>query len=462
MSQSDIATRLEAVTSRLEKLAAKLEKGGGAKGGDDEEEVPQYVLDFEAFVNKEVAAAIKASQDIALPEVPDLMKKAFDNILDFMRRVPKSKKPDDKALLAFLKPGIDVIQTADTLKVKGQDFKKFGDHYKAFYELVLSISWVTMVPPGQLPYQHVEAQQGATDFNLNRILKQADEKHKAWVRALQALNKTHKDFVGNYFKKTGIEWNAKGGDLASVQASASASASKPSASKADDEKQPPKEKPKDDGPGMDAVMGQLSQGLSVTSNLKKVTSDMKTKNRTDKTGLVEEKKPANKKKREKNGQPQVAQKGGRWVIENYNEGEHTLDKFDMKSNIFITMSDDTTFRITTKVKAITVDSCINCHIFIKEVVSTVEVVNCQKVTLVCEDKVPSITVDKSQSPRIILLRKAYEAHPDIVTSNIAAMNIEIPGKTDNDDMIEIPVPEQYLSKIDPKTGKMSTIETKHG
>jgi len=277
------------------------------------------------------------------------------------------------------------------------------------------------------------------------------------VRSLQALNKAHKEYVGNYFKKSGIEWNAKGGDLSSVQVSATKTA-KP---QIDEEKQNTNA-PKDDGPGMSAVMDQLSKGLTITSGLKKITSEDKTKNRPDRTGKVEIKQPVNKKIREKRGQPQVVQKGGRWVIENYNDGVHALDKFDMKSNVFMTLNDDTTFQITTKVKAVCIDSCINCRIFIKEVVSTVELVNCENVTLICEDKVPSIAVDKSQSPRIILMRKAYEATPDIYTSNIAAMNVEIPGKPENDDMIELPMPEQFLTKINPASGKISTVETKHG
>jgi len=363
-------------------------------------------------------------------------------------------------LAEFLKPGDTAMSEADRLKNKGiepnsTDLKKFGDHYKASYELIQSIQWVMMVPPAQLPYQHVDAQSGATDFNLNRILKTADEKNKAWVRSFQALNKAHKEYVKMYFQKTGLEWNPKGGDLTSVQVSAS----KPIQN--DDEKQT--SKPKDEtGPGMNAVMDQLSQGLNVTSGLKKVTSDMKTKNRADKSGKVEVKEPAHKKVREKSGQPQTVSKGGRWVIENYNEGVHILDKFDMKSNIFISMNDDATFQITTKVKAVCIDACINCRVFIKEVVSTVELVNCQNVTLICEDKIPSVAVDKCQSPRIILSRKAYEAKPDIYTSNIAAMNVEIPGKQDNDDTIEIPIPEQFLTKIDIATGKASTVETKHG
>jgi len=42
------------------------------------------------------------------------------------------------------------------------------------------------------------------------------------------------------------------------------------------------------------------------------------------------------------------------------------------------------------------------------------------------------------------------------------MNVEIPGKNDADDNVELAVPEQFLSKIDPKTGKLTTVEVSHG
>ena len=41
------------------------------------------------------------------------------------------------------------------------------------------------------------------------------------------------------------------------------------------------------------------------------------------------------------------------------------------------------------------------------------------------------------------------------------MNIQIPGATDNDDPIEIPVPYQFKTTIDPKTKAVKTEEVKH-
>merc|ERR1711902_260443 len=140
-----------------------------------------------------------------------------------------------------------------------------------------------------------------------------------------------------------------------------------------------------------------------------------------------------------------------------------VEKCDLKSNIFITMCDDCTVQIMNKVKAVTIDSCVKVRVFVSEVVSTVEVVNCKSVKVIVMEggKVPSFAVDKCESPQIILSRSAFEANPDIYSSNVSAMNVEVPGKTENDDNKEYPVPEQFLTKIDPKTGKVTTIPTGH-
>merc|ERR1712233_26994 len=218
------------------------------------------------------------------------------------------------------------------------------------------------------------------------------------------------------------------------------------------------------GGGMAAVMGDLSKGLSVTKGMKKVTKDMKTKNRKDRSGKVAVKaKPKKKNKRKKFGPPATKFMGGRWMVENYEEeaGVVQVEKANLKSNVFITMCDDCTIQIKDKVKAVTIDSCVKVRVFVSEVVSTVEIVNCKsvKVIVVNGGKVPSFAVDKCESPYIILSRSAYEAQPDIYTSNVSAMNVEVPGKTDNDDNKEYAIPEQFLTKIDPKTGKATTKQT---
>jgi len=154
--------------------------------------------------------------------------------------------------------------------------------------------------------------------------------------------------------------------------------------------------------------------------------------------------------------------GGRWMVENYNEGQITIDKADMKSNVYIAKCDDTTFTIPAKVKSVTMDSCVKCILIVNEVISTIEVVNCKSVTLYLQDKAPSMTVDKTQSPRIVLSKKAFDCNPDIYTSNITAMNVEIPGVNEKDDNVELPIPEQFLTKINPQTRAITTTEVKHG
>ena len=192
----------------------------------------------------------------------------------------------------------------------------------------------------------------------------------------------------------------------------------------------------------------------------KVTAKDKTKNRADRSGKVVMKKGPKKPGRKK-GEPKISYRGGAYWAENHNEGIFDIDKANMKSNVYITMGDGATYTINNKVKAITVDSCNKCRVFVQEVVSIVEVVNCKSLTVVVRGKAPSVTIDKSQDPHLILTKEAFECEPTIITSNVSNMNIQIPGATDKDDPIEIPVPYQFQTTIDPKTKQVKTEEVKH-
>eukprot|EP01083_Nonionella_stella_P086225 239401_1 len=449
-----VVSRLEAVAARLERVASKL--GGG--GGDDDDEVPMWVSDYEAIVNKEVKDMVAKSKAIGLETPGDLVLKGYQNTLSLVKRAPNCKKPAPQEMQAFLKPGIEAIGALDNLRYKAKDVKTKGDHYKAFYEAIMVISWVTMAPPAGLPKQHVESQVGSCDFNLNRVLKNnKGEDTKAWIQSVKALNKKVAGYVKEYFKQ-GLIWNPKGTSLSDAKEASSGGAEE----KKDATAAKSSAKKKKAGGGMNAVFGQLSKGLDVTKGMKKVTKGMKTKNRKDRSGKVSSSKKAGPKKRKKFGPPQCKFMGGRMMVENYEEenGLVTVDKIDVKSNVFVTMCDGCTVQINKKVKAITIDNCVKVRVFVQEVVSTVEVVNCKSVKIIVVDggKVPSFAVDKCESPAIILSKSAYEAHPDIYTSNVSAMNVEVVGETDNK---EYAIPEQFLTKIDPKTGKCTTTQTEH-
>ena len=92
MSQADLLARLEAVTARLEKAAARMGGGGGA-GGDDDDETPGYVTELQGIITAQIPKVTKACTDVGLAPAGDLIKTAYDNVLDFVARVPKVKKP---------------------------------------------------------------------------------------------------------------------------------------------------------------------------------------------------------------------------------------------------------------------------------------------------------------------------------------------------------------------------------
>merc|ERR1719334_1265435 len=336
------------------------------------------------------------------------------------------------------------------------------------YEAIMAISWVTMAPPMGLPKQHVEQQAQAVDFNINRVLKNDKSAEvKEWNLKMKAMSKKLSEYVKEYFKSSGLIWNPKGGSLSEAKETASTTAGAADTEQKEEAKPAKKASPKKKkgGGGMAGVFGELNKGLAVTKGMKKVTKDMKTKNRKDRVGKVTVKKVAAKKKRKKFGDPQTKFMGGRWMVENYEAeaGLILLDKANLKSNVFISMCEEMTVQVPGKVKAVTIDSCVKGRVFVQDVVSTVEVVNCKSVMVVVQKdgKVPSFAIDKSESPQIILSRSAYEANPDIYSSNVTAMNVEVPGATDDDDNKEYPVPEQFLTKIDPKTGVMTTSPTSH-
>jgi len=75
-----------------------------------------------------------------------------------------------------------------------------------------------------------------------------------------------------------------------------------------------------------------------------------------------------------------------------------------------------------------------------------EIFNSQRCVLDCVETVPSVAVDKSIGCQIWLSRAGVATPPDMITSSVSELNLQIPGKTDEDDPIEIALPEQYITK----------------
>jgi len=305
-------------------------------------------------------------------------------------------------------------------------------------------------------------------FYSNKILKEFRGKDQAqvdWVNAWDGFLKGLQDFVKKHHT-TGVSWNPKGGDATGFSgASAPASGPKP----------PPKlPPPSTDAPTSTksihqppptaALFSELNKGDAVTSGLKKVTNDMKTKNRKaeEKSSLV---KAADEKviiekevKGQKTGTAKLALEGNKWAIEwQINNKAIEISDTEPRQTVYISKCTGSVIQIKGKINTIMIDDCKKVAVLFDNAISSVEIVNSRGVEVQCTGRVPNFTIDKSSQVVLYISKAGLDA--EIITSKSDAMNIVIPAAKDGDDPVELPVPEQFKTII--KNGKLVTEAGQH-
>lgn len=462
-----VVARLEAVAARLERVAAKM--GGGAVA-EDEDATPQYVMDWDSLMNNELKAVKDAFTAMEYAAPNEMLDLAFGNVRDYMALTPKCSKPTPEELQQFLAPCIAQMGAADDL-VRTRDrklFKNYDNHHKALLEVINSLVWVSQTPPNGLPMATTKGAIDSAQFHLTRILmKQKTDQNKAWVTAVKALLEKQAEIVKEWFK-TGLEWKAGGTSVLETEASAPAAApaeetpATETGSPATEEaapcteetpaKKPVAKKKAAAGPAGASLIAQLQTGGAITSGLKKVKKSQKTKyrkNRAGKVTIAAKKAKAKKKLPD----PSKQKRGFTWMIQYYQEGlvQFEEDEFTIKEGLFFTQCLNTQFMVKGKVKSIVLDSLQRCQIQVHDVVSTIEMVNCKNVTIYCAGQTPSVALDKSESPRVVCLPGCWHhenGRPAITYSNVTAANLSIPGETEEDDFIELPLYEQFVAEVD--------------
>lgn len=228
---------------------------------------------------------------------------------------------------------------------------------------------------------------------------------------------------------------------------------------------PPPEEVKNVNPaqsGMAAVMNELTTGDRM--QLKKVTDDMKTKNRTDSmTGVV----PAVPQAPPVRNAvaisvplaPVCEIQRSNWVVENYVNHPQVLklDSCDMKQIVYVSKCVNSTIHVDCKVKSITLDGCKRVNLIVKSVISSVELVNCERCKIHSIAELPSLSIDKCGGVSVTLSPASLDCA--FTTSKSSEMNVSIPvGNPDDGDYKEVPIPEQYVHKVT-GVGKDSRIAT---
>jgi len=148
-------------------------------------------------------------------------------------------------------------------------------------------------------------------------------------------------------------------------------------------------------------------------------------------------------------------------VENYDGGEVNVTIEETKQAVYISKCKNLVVNVPEKCKSIAVDSSFKVRVVLKAVVSGVEIFNSQRCAAEIADQCPSVAIDKSLGCRVELSRAAVAKPPQLITSNISECNIQVPGARDEDDPIEIPVPEQYETHLLPGN-KLQTAPVGHG
>ncbi|KAJ9537909.1 hypothetical protein OSB04_030642 [Centaurea solstitialis] len=472
--EEKLIQRLESAVARLESLSAGSQRSRG--GIDDVDDAfaaassDPSIIAFDDLLTEFVGRLSSAAAKIGgqVQEVTNVLNEAFAVQKELLIKIKQTKKPDVAGLGEFLKPLNEKLMKAISM-TEGRR-SDFFNHLKAVAESLTALAWIAYVGKDcgmSMPIAHVEESWQAAEFYNNKVLveyRNKDSNHVEWARALKEL---YIPGLRNYVKShhpLGPVWSATGAAVSAPPPKAS----KPSAPApppplpaslfTSESSQPSSSRPKE---GMAAVFQEIGS-KPVTAGLRKVTDDMKTKNRADRAGFVsagEKEVRATVPSVSKVGPPKFElQMGRKWVVENQiGKKDLSIDKCDSKQTVYIFGCKDSVIQIKGKVNNITVDKCTKIGVVFTDVVAACEIVNCNSVEVQCQGTAPTISVDNSAGCQLYLSKDSLEA--SITTAKSSEINVLVPASGPDNDLVEHALPQQYIHSY--KDGQFVTTPMSH-
>ncbi|KAA8490944.1 Adenylyl cyclase-associated protein 2 [Porphyridium purpureum] len=153
--------------------------------------------------------------------------------------------------------------------------------------------------------------------------------------------------------------------------------------------------------------------------------------------------------------------GKTWNIE-YQRDNHeiSIEVTSMKHTVYIYKCEKATVQIKGKCNSISIDSCKKVNVVFETALSQIEIMNSQEIQAQATGKSPSVNMDNVNTVTYYLNAESVEdAH--IITAKCAAVNIIRPKPDDPDDILEHPIPEQFLTTFNKEKGEWETNEVSH-
>ncbi|OAY29676.1 cyclase-associated protein 1 [Manihot esculenta] len=471
--EGKLIARLESAVARLEALSSSgcRDRGIADFAGADLATDPSSIA-FDnllaQFFGKLSAAAEKIGGQVL--EVTNIVHQAFCVQKELLFKAKHTQKPDNAGLAEFLKPLNEVIMQANAMtEGKRSDF---FNHLKSAADGLTAMVWIAYTGKDCgmiMPIAHVEESWQMAEFYNNKILveyKSKDPNHVEWAKAMKELYLPGlRDYVKNHYP-LGPIWGVsckKAPTSATSRALAPGAPAPPRPPPASlfsaESSQPSSSKPKE---GMAAVFQELNSSKSVTSGLRKVTADMKTKNRADRTGVVG---ASGKESRtsspsiSKTGPPKLElQMGRKWIVENQiGRKDLVIGNCDSKQSVYVFGCKDSVLQIQGKVNNITIDKCTKMGVVFTDVVAAFEIVNCSGVEVQCQGSAPTVSVDNTSGCQLYLSKESLGA--SVTTAKASEINVLVPGEEPNGDWVEHALPEQFINLY--KNGRFETTPVSH-
>jgi len=147
-----------------------------------------------------------------------------------------------------------------------------------------------------------------------------------------------------------------------------------------------------------------------------------------------------------------------WIEYQKDRQDVVINIEESKQKVYIRGCVDTVITVSGKCTTVNLENSKSTSVIFDDVIATVEVVNSSKVQLQANASVPSIILDKTDGCHVYILNeKGYDTN--IVSSCCTAILVSTNGAKEEDDMIETPLPEQFITNHDGK--KWLTAPTEH-
>ncbi|XP_042389605.1 cyclase-associated protein 1-like [Zingiber officinale] len=468
--EKELLTRLESAVARLEVLSVAPPAPKASSRGISHEAVldPSIsALDdlVSGFLGRVLEAAGKIGGEVL--HATKVVEEAFSVLKLLIVESKHCQNPGVAGMAAFLKPLNNVIAKANYL-TEGKRSEYFN-HLKAVADGLTALAWIGYTGKDcgmRMPITHVEESWQMAEFYSNKILveyKNKEPEHINWAKSLKELYLPGlRDYVKNFYP-LGPAW----GTSVSVLPSSSSSLKAPTSNS-------PSAPPPPTGPlispgtvqsrpreGMSAVFEAISSGQSVTAGLRKVTDDMKSKNRVDRTGVVvsvEKGTRASSITNTKVSSKLELQMGRKWAVENHIGNKNLIiEDCDTKQSVYIYGCKDSVLQVKGKVNNITVDKCTKMGVLFTEVVAAFEIVNCNGVEVQCQCSAPTISIDNTSGCQLYLSSDSLGA--SITTAKSSDINVLVPGAGPDNDWVEHPLPQQFIHAH--KDGQFTTSPVCH-